>query len=146
MLVVKFRRSLIDRGRGTRGPEETNFRAEIFFSKGVSDSRQQGKKKNKRKRGTTNDDADHARSAGTSCKEYCGNCFSALRPELELIEPSRGNLLTQVHFMLRTSVSVLFSRIPRNVTFFTDNTDHWSPLLSTSLARSSGNFVWRRAI
>lgn len=45
MLVVKFRRSLIDRGRGTRGPEETNFRAEIFFSKGVSDSRQQGKKK-----------------------------------------------------------------------------------------------------
>lgn len=46
MLVVKFRRSLIDRGRGTRGPEETNFRAEIFFSKGVSDSRQQGKKIN----------------------------------------------------------------------------------------------------
>lgn len=45
MLVVKFRRSLIDRGRGTRGPEETNFRAEIFFSKGVSDSRQQGIKK-----------------------------------------------------------------------------------------------------
>lgn len=129
----------MDAARAAR--RKQTFEQKYFFRKmyPIVDNRE--KKKNKRKRGTTNDDADHARSAGTSCKEYCGNCFSALRPELELIEPSRGNLLTQVHFMLRTSVSVLFSRIPRNVTFFTDNTDHWSPLLSTSLARSSGNFV-----